>query len=182
MTVHIRFLMAFRRRSSRLGLKINRLKHVVDVEGALSGGVNSISTIANAVNERGASFNPSQVLVGSTINAFYITLFVIGATGAPLNGAIQWYIAKQRIGQNNITDFPDPDNVGVSDIRNQIFHQEKGLAGSGDGTAMVFKGVIVVPKIYRRQRAGDQFFIKLNSNDVGNDAQFCIQVHYNEFN
>ncbi len=169
------------RRNSRLGNKINRIKHVIDSEGVLAGGVNSINNIANSVTARAGVFNPVEVEVGATINAFYVTLFVIGATGAPLNGAIQWYIAKQRSGQNSTADFPDPNNVGVSNLRNQIFHQEKGLAGSGDGTAMVFKGVIVVPKGMRRQRDGDQFFIKLNSGDTTNDATFCIQVHYNEF-
>ncbi len=155
---------------------------MIDSEGVLTGGVESVTPICNAVNVRDDPFKSVQTLVGSTVNALYITLFAIGATGAPVNGSIAWYVAKQRIGQNSSTNFPDPRAVGDSEIRNQVFHQEKGLAGSGDGTAMAFKGVVVVPKIYRRQRAGDQFFIKLVSTDATNDAQFCLQIHYNEFN
>ncbi len=170
--------MPSRRRISRMGTQIHSIKHVVDAEGALSGAITSSTPICDAVVTRASPFNPTEVEVGETVNAFFLSIFVIGATGAPLNGSINWYIIKARSDQ---TAFPVPDAVGTSDLRNQIFHQEKGLAGSGDGTPMAFKGVIVVPRGMRRVREGDRYFIQLRSLDVTNDATFCIRAIYKSF-
>ncbi len=126
-----------------------------------------------------AVFKPGDIRVGGKVNGFFISLFVIGATGAPLNGSINWYIIKTHEGQTAIT--PQPGQTGVSKIRNQIFHEEKGLAGSGDGTPMAFKGVIAVPRGMRRMREGDQFSIVLNSQDATNDATFCLKAIYKSF-
>ncbi len=163
-----------------LGNQVHSIKHVVDAEGALSGGVTSFTRIGDAVVTRSGTFNPTEIEVGEIVNGFYISVFVIGSTGAPLNGSINWYIIKTRAAQT-VAEIPVPSSVGTSDIRNQIFHQEKGLAGSGDGTPMAFKGVIVVPKGMRRTRAGDRYEIVLQSIDGTNDAQFCIQAIYKTF-
>ncbi len=171
--------MAFGRRN-RLGTQINSVKHIIDSEGALSGGAISTTPIGTAVTVRSAVFNPEELALGENVNGFFISVFIIGATGAPLNGSIDWYIAKLRGGQT-IGDLPAPNNAGISELRNQIFHQEKGLAGSGDGTPMAFKGVIAVPKGMRRTRSGDQYVIALSSGDATNDATFCIKAIYKSF-
>ncbi len=163
---------------SRLGSQIHSIKHVVDTEGGLLAGVNSDNVITNALNQRRDPFQPIDVETGDQVNGFFVSLFVIGSTGAPVVGSINWYIAKVRNGQNFGSAFPDAGNTGTSNVRNQIFHEEKGLAGSGDGTPMAFKGVIVVPKNMRRQREGDQFVIRITSVD---DAQFCLKVIYKSF-
>ncbi len=83
---------------------------------------------------------------------------------------------KQHEGQGGSQ--PDPANAGISKVRNQIIHMEKGLAGSGDGTPMAFKGVIAIPRGMRRMREGDQWNIVLNSKDATNDATFCLKAIY----
>ncbi len=108
----------------------------------------------------------------------FISVFVIGATGAPLNGPIDWYIAKEHAGQTNL---PTPGQTGTSTVRNQIIHEEKGLAGSGDGTAMAFKGVVVIPRGMRRFREGDSWRLILRSEDATNDASFCVKAIYKSF-
>ncbi len=175
--------MVFRRRGSRMGTQIHSIKHVVDSQGALAGAGQSVNEIATAVVTRSAVFNPAEVEVGETVNGFFISLFVLGATGAGLDGAIDWYISKSRAGQTygGGGTFPQPGATGVSSVRNQIFHEEKGLAGSADGTAMVFKGVIVVPKSMRRMREGDTFTIVIRSLDATNNANFCIKAIYKSF-
>ncbi len=171
--------MVFRRRMSRLS-PINRTKHVIDSSGG-STNVASVTVLYTGTERRSATpFTPGEVVLGSTVNAVYLSFYVIGSTGAPLDGPIDWYIAKARVGQDPTTDFPDPGATGPSNIRSQIFHEEKGLSGSGDGTPMVFKGVIAIPKAQRRIRVGDQLFIKLiaTGTDVNN---FCIKCIFNEF-
>ncbi len=172
--------MVFRRRMSS-ARPIQRVKHVVDSEGTTST-VASITSLASIVVQRAVgAFVPTEVVLGNTVNALFITVFAIGSTGAPIDGSVNWYIAKRRAGQDSLTDFPEPGNTGISQVRNQIFHEEKGVPGSGDGTPMVFKGVIAIPKGMRRFREGDSLFIKISNTQAGGDSTFCIKAIYNEF-
>ncbi len=161
-------------------MPVNKIKHIVDNQGGLSGGVVSVIPQVATVVQDSPVFDPAEVKLARTINAFFVSVFVIGATGAPLNGSIDWYLAKVRSGQT-FGSFPDPGATGTSDVRNQIIHEEKGLAGSGDGTAMAFKGVIVVPRGMRRMREGDTWLFKLRSTDMTSDAQFCTKFIFNSF-
>ncbi len=163
-----------------MGTQIHSIKHVVDVEGALSGAVKSVTTIATNVISRTTPFNPIEIEVGETVNAVFLSIFMIGAGGQGLDGALNWYIAKLRGGQTS-GNFPTPGETGVSDVRNQIFHEEKGLAGSADGTPMAFKGVVVIPRGMRRFREGDQLHVVLQNSDAVNDANFCIKAIYKSF-
>ncbi len=171
-------MVPFRRRS--MG-KLNTIKHIIDSDGGLTGGIKSVNVIANSVITRNATFNPNEVELGSHIYGFYISLFMIGASGSGVGPSQNWYIAKARAGQDPSTDFPSPGSTGAAKLRSQIFHEEKGLVGSADGTPMAFKGVVVVPKGMQRVRDGDQIFIAINSSDAVNDANFCLKAIYKEF-
>ncbi len=177
MTTVLQMVMPFRRRGSMAIRPVNSLKHIVDTEGALSGAATSATPIATAVITQVDPFNPVNVRVGATINGFFLSVFVIGATGAPLTGAIDWFLWKAHAGQSA----PTPSTTGTSEVRNQIIHEEKGLAGSGDGTPMAFKGVVVVPKGMRRMREGDRWELRLRSSDATNDATFCVKSIYKSF-
>ncbi len=157
---------------------INSIKHIIDSDGALAGGGNSVNDIATAVPNVGATFVPVEVRVGATINAFFLSIFIIGASGSGLSSSLNWYIIKTHGDQ---TTLPTPGFTGNSDVRNQIFHEEKGLAGSADGTPMVFKGVIMVPRGMRRMREGDKFIIVLRNGDSTNDANFCVKAIYKSY-
>ncbi len=159
---------------------INSIKHIIDAEGSLSGGLTSTTPIATAVpNVDTTVFKPGDIRVGAKINGFFISLFIIGATGAGILGSLNWYIIKIHDGQSSVA--PGPGVTGVSKIRNQIFHEEKGLSGSADGTPMAFKGVIAVPRGMRRMREGDQFQISVQSQDATNDAFFCLKAIYKSY-
>ncbi len=118
-------------------------------------------------------------MFGSRVSSFYLSIFVIGSTGAPIDGSINWYIAKQRSGQD-AADFPTPSATGTSTVRNQIIHEEKGLSGSGDGTPMAFKGVIRIPRGMQRLREGDKMFLRLRINGTI-PATFCIKIIYKSY-
>ncbi len=159
---------------------INSIKHILDSEGQLTGGATSANDIAFAVpNVDTTTFKPGDIRVGGKVNAFFISLFVIGATGGPVNGSVNWYLMKIHEGQDAV--LPIPGQTGTSKVRNQIIHEEKGLVGSGDGTAMAFKGVIAIPRSMRRFREGDKWRISINSIDATTDAQFCLKVIYKSF-
>ncbi len=151
------------------------------MEGVLqSSGVASQVNVAVAVpNVDPAVFKPGDVRVGAKVNALFISIFILGATGAGQGpGSINWYISKLHDGQTG----PTPGQTGTSKIRNQIFHEEKGLAGSQDGTPMAFKGVIVVPRGMRRMREGDVIQISLaQSASSTADNNFCLKAIFKSF-
>ncbi len=173
--VQIVVSMPFRRGRSR-GV-VQSTKHIVDTEGALTN-VTSQNVIATSVPAYSDPFTPTSVKFGEKIFGFFLSIFIIGATGAPVGGSQNWYIMKIHGGQTG--DRPTPGQTGTSLLRNQIIHEEKGLAGSGDGTAMVFKGVIKVPRGMQRMREGDEWSIGLINNGT-DGAQFCIKAIYKSF-
>ncbi len=149
------------------------------MEGVLSAGTASNVPIGDTVNVPSTSFNPVENILGSTVNGFFLSVFMIGATGSGQSGSLNWLIYKERTGQG--PDAPNPAAAGDSPLRNQIIHQEKGLAGSADGTPMAFKGVVGVPRVYRRFREGDRWFIRLSNTDTVNDVNFCVRAIYNSY-
>ncbi len=159
---------------------INSQKHVLDVEGALSGGTKSVSTVLLGVAAPSNPFVPGDVPFGSRVSSLFLSIFMIGASGSGQDGSLNWYIAKLRNGQSS-GEFPNPGETGVSQVRNQIFHEEKGLAGSADGTPMAFKGVVRVPPSMQRVREGDQLHIVLRSTDITNNVNFCIKAIYKSY-
>ncbi len=157
---------------------INSIKHIIDSEGALTAGGSSFTPIATAVpNVDATTFVPGNIRVGATINGFFLSVFMIGATGTGLSGSLNWIL--QKIHADQTAD--NPGLTGTSEKRNQIIHEEKGLAGSADGTPMVFKGVIAVPRGMRRMREGDQWFVALRSTDATADANFCVKAIYKSY-
>ncbi len=168
-------------RGSRLGTQVHSVKHVLDTNGVLAAGAKTIVPLSKVVNARTEPFDPVELVVGENVNGIYLTVYALGASGAGQDGSINWYFAKARTGQDTTADFPTAGLTGTSEIRSQILHQEKGIAGSADGTPMVFKGVIVIPRGMRRQRAGDQYFVSLFNTDATNNVNFCLQAIYKSF-
>ncbi len=159
---------------------VNSIKHILDVSGSLTGGFTSASPIAVAVpNVDTSVFKPGDIRVGATINGFYISIFVIGSTGSAVVGPQDWYLWKSHTGQTAVQ--PIPGQTGTSEVRNQIIHEEKGLVGSGDGTAMAFKGVIAIPRSMRRMREGDLWEVRLRNSDTTNDTNFCVKAIYKSY-
>ncbi len=159
---------------------VNSIKHVLDTEGTLdaAGAVSNIPIVVAVPNVDTTTFKPGDVRVGAKVNGIFFSIFVIGQTGTTPVGSINWFIIKLHDGQSA----PVPGNTGISKMRNQIFHEEKGLAASGDGTPMVFKGVIAIPRGMRRMREGDTIQVSLRQNPlVGGDATFCLKAIYKSY-
>ncbi len=169
-------VMVFRRRSALS--PINSVKHIIDSEGELTGANTSFNVIAIGVpNVDTTTFKPGDIRTGAKINGFFISVFMIGATGTGTDGSLNWILQKTHSGQSGTI----PALTGTSTLRNQIIHEEKGLSGSADGTPMVFKGVIAVPKGMRRMREDDQWLLSLRSTDATNNTKFCIKVIYKSY-
>ncbi len=167
-------IVPFRGRSSAFH-PINTVKHIIDSEGVVTS-VNSRNVIALGVPQVSTTFDPSEVRQGAKINGFFLSIFMLGASGQPVVGTGNWYLIKLHTAQ---TGPPNAGGTGSSSLRNQIIHEEKGVLASGDGTAMAFKGVIAVPRGMRRMRQGDSWEVILRMSGA-DDANFCVKAIYKE--
>ena len=165
-----RFLMGSKR-------PINSVKHVIDTSGSLVMNVNSTNPVATAVVAPTSS-GLDQVPIGCTISSVFISLYVLGSSGSG-SGLIDWYIRKNPGGTQTGGDQPIPGSTGSSALRRFIFHEEKGLAATQDGTPMVFKGVIKIPPRFRRMGEDDELQVVIRSSVA--DLEFCFKAIYKHY-
>ncbi len=164
----------------RMGYKtpIMSIKHVIDASGTTSGGSTpTIIPIVLAVRNPVAT-SPTEVNTGSTVGSIFISVFVLGST-ATVSGLVDWYIWKNP-GSGFGNNAPDVGNTGINANRRFVFHEEKGLASTEDGTPMVFKGVIRIPPRFRRMGDEDTMELRLLT-PTGFDAQFCVKAIFKEY-
>ncbi len=144
-----------------------------------------LDTPVNAVDAPVLS-NDANVQRSCTINGIFISVFFITEGGEMANEVplVDWYIIKDPGGNMGATGFsanglPTPGATGANENKRYIMHTEKGLSGGGNasltGVPMVFKGVIVIPKGFRRMNSGDQISIVARANFA---TKFCVQSIY----
>ncbi len=138
-------------------------------------GTESTTTFALAVRELSVPIVPNEIPIGAKIGAVFVSIFVLGSTGSG-SGLIDWYLWKNKRQASGVGTRPTPGNTGVNKFRSWILHEEKGLAATQDGTPMVFKGVIKIPRSFQRMGEDDAFDIVLLA--PGADLEFCVKVIY----
>ncbi len=162
-------------RMSRLR-PVHSLKHVVDVQGGL------VATTKQDVILVEASHVTSQaaiadVEVGSTVNAIFLNVQV-AATGTAALANVYMYVLKNP--GNNLTEV-DGNAIGASDIKKFVIHQEM-IMTEKNTTAIprtLFKGVISLPRGYKRFGTKDRLILSLFAPGVNFD--FCVQCIYKEY-
>ncbi len=156
---------------------INSIKHVVDEQGALALGVQSFVILADGVDVY-ALADDDGVPTGSRINSIFLNVQVSANSSAAL-GNIYMYIYKNP--GTNIATFPNGNVVGVSDQKKLIFHQEMIMVEQATAgiPRTLFKGVIRLPKHFRRWGADDQMAVALFSPGI--NADFCVQCIYKHY-
>ncbi len=162
-------------------------KNVVETSAILGAGVDTVAlTVVNTVDSATLAASNS-VERGSTVNGVFMSLFFIAEGGEVANEVplVDWYVFKNN-GNNfsgfDATNLPTPGATGIHDNKRYIIHTEKGLTGGGDvslaGVPMVFKGVIVLPRSFRKMNANDRLIIVARANFA---TKFCIQAIYKWF-
>ncbi len=170
--------MVFRRRL-RQGLRpINRIKHVFDVQGAITVGAPNTQEPIVTVDSPVIA-NVSEVQTGSTINGIYIKCEAT-KTGTSADTLANFYMTISKNPGGNIT-IANGNVIGASDNKRFTIHQEMiMLSGQQFGPPrQVFSGVVVIPRGYRRFAPDDRLQIQLFSPGI--TANFCLQCHYKEF-
>ncbi len=172
--------MMARYRSRGMSLRpVNRIKHVVDFNGAGAAAAQIPISIADASDTPTIAVT-SSVQTGAKINGFYIKVEV--AQNEPFVDATvpQVYFALWKNPASNMTA-PSINAIGVSDTKRFFIHQEMVMINNSDGgnPRILFNGVIAVPKGMRRMGPDDQWEILVLSPGV--DIMICAQIHYKEF-
>ncbi len=168
--------MVFRRRSRSSIHPVNRIKHVIDSQqGATLG--NTLFVDIVDTKDAPVLANTDEVETGSTINGIFIKCEIYATTSGALANAY-FYLAKNP--GNNLT-LPQPNQVGSSDEKRFIVHQEMVMLQkvTNSNPRTLFVGIIVLPKGYRRNAPKDKWTIGVFSPGVNLDV--CIQAHYKEF-
>ncbi len=141
---------------------INTVKNQFSEKASIIAAANQNITLALAV-EQGVPTKVTgvEVPVGTKIFGMLVSVSTMSVSGSE-DGDIEWYIGKARSGQS-LGTMPDPDwtSIGLSSIRNQVWHSVSTHMGSQDSSPYKFTRFIKVPKIYQRMRSGDTIFIKL---------------------
>ncbi len=157
---------------------VNRIKHVVDAQFATTGAANNDQTLILTTDTPTLAVTNS-VETGSKVNAIYLHLEAVNteATQGVLPNA---YMIIFKDPGGNLTP-PTVNGVGASDNKKYVIHQEMVMfqKQTGSNPRTIFNGVIVIPKLYRRNGPNDLLTMRVNSPGV--DTDWCMQCHYKEF-
>ncbi len=168
--------MVFRRRFQNRLRPVNRIKHVFDEQGGFTVGT-GVSVIPIDTVDAPTLANTQQIVTGSTVNGFFLVVEVVATTSAALPNV---YMAIFKNPGSNIT-MPEANAVGASDNKKYCIHQEMVMLQqqTNSNPRTLFKGVIVIPRGYRRFGPDDRIQIRLFTPGV--NISYCVQVHYKEF-
>ncbi len=166
----------FNRRSGNSLRPINRIKHVFDEQGGITAGTTLSTDIIKAVDAPVIA-NTEEVITGSKVNGVFLVVEVVATTSAALPNV---YMLVVKNPGNNLTGFA-PNTIGANDNKRFVIHQEMVMLQqqTNSNPRTLFKGVIAIPRGYRRFGPQDQLQIKLLAPGV--NISYCIQAHYKEF-
>ncbi len=150
---------------------------MVDIQFAVAAAANQ-DILVIAATDTPVIANTSEVQTGSTINGFFCSIEVVntGSAGVLANCYVIFY---KNPGGN--TTLPAANLVGASDNKRFVIHQEMVMLQMQDNSnpRTLFKGVIAIPKGYRRFAPNDTLIARVTSPGV--EITGCAQFHYKEF-
>ncbi len=155
---------------------VRSLKHIVDVQGGLTIGTTAVNLLVTATDTPVLS-DVDGVETGATVGSLFLNVQVAATSTAALANV---YMAVYKDPGGNVGTI-NPSNVGSSDNKKFVIHQEM-IMTEKNTTAIprtLFKGVIQIPRGYKRFGYNDQLKLSLNSPGVTYD--FCYQAIYKEF-
>ncbi len=176
--------MSFRNRRSLRLRPVNSIKHVVDVNGGITGGTPSTIDVINTVNTPVLGTS-NEVEFPSSVHAIFLRVEVIQKVAA--GGVDNIYMIVYKNPGGNITA-PAVDAVGINDNKKRVIHQEMLMTGTVLTAASaipktLFKGVIMIPRGLKRNGANDklQVVIGHRAAEVTQQSNFCLQCIYKEY-
>ncbi len=158
---------------------IHRIKHVVDNNALLTAGTQiNITPLIDTVDAPVLA-NTNEVETGAKVNAIYLKV-EIASNETDVSAVPNVYMIVTKNPGNNIT-IPAANAVGSNDNKRFVIHQEMVMLNNlqGGNPRIMFNGVIVIPKGYRRFGPDDALTLSLFSAAL--NIAWCFQCHYKEF-
>ncbi len=163
-------------RQSALRLRpVHSIKHIVDTQGGLVAGTKQDIVLVVANDDPTSTGN--QVETGATVSSIFLNVQV-ASTGSAALANVYMYVMKNP--GNNMAEV-DGNVVGASDIKKFVIHQEMTMSEK-NATGIprtLFKGVIRIPRGYKRFGVDDRLILSLFAPGVNFD--FCAQTIYKSF-
>ncbi len=172
-------IVVFRRRMNMAVRPIHRIKHVVDFSGQLTAAtalfVNLVSTVDAPVIA-----NTSECETGSKVNGIFLNVEVASNEAFDTGAIPQVYMAVLKNPMGDITTF-NVTTAGDDDRKRYLIHQEMVMINNtiGGNPRTLFKGVIVIPKGFRRNGPSDKLQVVIQSTAL--NIVVCVQCIYKEF-
>ena len=115
--------MVFRNRGN-FKRPINSLKHTVDIQESVPAGSATVSDLIVGTDNP-ASTTANAVKIGAQVSSIFLNIQVVPTTNATgLINNTYMYIIMNPAGLYDGNDIPAVNNVGTSNLRKQIFHQD----------------------------------------------------------
>jgi len=158
---------------------VHRIKHVVDNAATLDGALQLNFPVITTVDAPVLA-NTTEVETGAKVNGIYLKVEV-GSNETIASAISNCYLIVWKSPANALSTVPAANAVGSEDTKRFVIHQEMVmLNGPAAGNPRVlFNGVIVIPKGYRRFGPDDKLFVSILSPVI--NIILCIQCHYKEF-
>ncbi len=159
---------------------IQRIKHVVDFSATIVAGATSATSVILATDTPTLAVS-SSVQTGSTVHGIYLKVEVASNEAVDLGAIPNVYLLVLKNPGGNLS-FPSANAVGTNDNKKYVIHQEMVMIenkGQGSNGRILFNGVIVIPKGYKRFGPND--LLQVNILSPALNIAFCAQVHYKEF-
>ncbi len=175
--------MSFMRRRGQGTLRpVRSLKHIVDVASSTVTTIQTVIPLISAVDAP-AIGAPTDIEQGSQVSAIYLRAEVLAT--AVYAGVPRIYMAVFKNPGNNLT-VPNPSNVGISDNRKHVIHQEMIMVAPLADSAFprtMFQGVIRIPPRLKRFGFNDRMVVTFQhaAGETTGISNVCVQCIYKEF-
>ncbi len=164
------------RRFNRSIRPVHRIKHMVENQFALGVATQQVTQLVKAVDAPVIA-NRTEVETASTVNGIFLNVQCAATSTAAIANI---YMAVVKNPGGNLT-FGNVNILGSDDNKKYVIHQEM-IMTEKNTTAIprtLFKGVIALPRGYRRMGINDE--LQLLTFSPGVTYEVCSEAIYKEF-
>jgi len=161
---------------------VKSYKHVVDSNGLVTNVVSVTDLVTTKDNPVLSGI--ADVQTACTVSSIYLNVGIVNFIAS--GGVPRFYfIVFKNPGTSLI--IPNPATVGSSKDKKFVIHQEMIMLNNsvapnvGTFPRTMFKGVIRIPRGYKRMGALDKLQFAIITPDATGQAEFCVQCIYKEF-
>ncbi len=158
---------------------VNRIKHVVDFNGAVTAGTQLPIDLIKS-DDAPVQTATNEVITGSKVYGIYLKVVCASNEATVASAVPNIYLCIQKNPGHSIAAVAC-NAVGISDLKKYIIHQEMSMIQNqiAGNPTVLFNGVIKIPKGYVRNGPNDRLELQFLCPAI--NVNLCIQAHFKEF-